>query len=353
MSTTNQRKTKIVATIGPGSESKENFTKLLHAGVDIARTNMSHDDQTIHEARIHNIRAAAAEAGMPISILLDLSGPKIRIGDFANGPVELIPGAEFILSTKECEGTAEKVFFNFPEIAKEMKPGQVIMIDDGRRKLVVNKVEDGDIYTTVAVGGTIKGRRGVNLPNAFLTISALTEKDKSDLEFAVKQGVDFIALSFVRTAKDIEELRDLIKQHGGNQPIVAKIETPEAIERIDEIIAATDAIMVARGDLAVEIGHAKVPAAQKMMIKKANAAGKPVIVATQMLESMIKAPVPTRAEVSDIANAVHDGADATMLSEESSLGEFAVEAVSMMAEVIVETEKDLGLKPEDAIAWKK
>jgi pyruvate kinase len=347
------RKTKIVATIGPGSESKENFTKLLHAGVDIARTNMSHDDQTIHEARIHNIRAAAAEAGMPIEVLVDLSGPKIRIGDFANGSVELIPGAQFILSTTPCEGTVEKVFFNFPEIAAEMKAGQVIMIDDGRRKLVVNKVEDGDIYTTVAVGGTIKGRRGVNLPNAFLTISALTEKDKSDLEFGVKAGADYIALSFVRTAKDIEELRALITQHGGSQPIIAKIETPEAVERIDEIIAATDGIMVARGDLAVEIGHAKVPAVQKMLIKKCNAAGKPVIVATQMLESMIKAPVPTRAEVSDIAHAVYDHADATMLSEESSLGEFAVEAVSMMQEVIVETEKDMGASLTAPVVWKK
>jgi len=349
------RRAKIVATIGPGSESKENFTKLLHAGVNIARTNMSHDDQTIHQARINNIRAGAAEANMPIEILLDLSGPKIRIGDFANGPVELIPGAEFILSTTPCEGDAQKVFFNFPEIAKEMKAGQVIMIDDGRRKLVVNKVEDGDIYTTVAVGGTIKGRRGVNLPNAFLTISALTEKDKGDLEFAIRAGVDYIALSFVRTAKDIEELRELIKSHGSSQPIVAKIETPEAVEKIDEIIAATDIIMVARGDLAVEIGHAKVPAVQKMLIEKCNAAGKPVIVATQMLESMIKAPVPTRAEVSDIANAVYSGADAVMLSEESSLGEFAVETVSMMAEVIVETEKDMKLDHTvtKATEWKK
>jgi pyruvate kinase len=347
------RKTKIVATIGPGSESKENFTKLLHTGVDIARTNMSHDDQTIHQARINNIRAAAAEADMPIEILLDLSGPKIRIGDFAHGPVELIPGAEFILSTKECEGTAQKVFFNFPDIAKEMKPGQIIMIDDGRRKLVVNKVEDGDVYTTVAVGGTIKGRRGVNLPNAFLTISALTEKDKSDLEFAVRAGVDYIALSFVRTAKDVQELRALIIQHGGTQPIVAKIETPEAVEKIDEIIAVTDIIMVARGDLGVEIGHAKVPAVQRMLIRKCNAAGKPVIVATQMLESMIKAPVPTRAEVSDIANAVYAGADAVMLSEESSLGEFAVEAVAMMQDVIIETEKDAGIDTAKVVLWKK
>ncbi len=358
----NTRKTKIVATIGPGSESKENFAKLLRAGVDIARTNMSHDDQAGHKIRIENIRAVSQELNIPVDVLLDLSGPKIRIGDFANGPVELVPGAQFILSTTPCDGDASKVFFNFPEIVAEMKPGQVIMIDDGRRKLVVDKIEGGDLYTTVVVGGTIKGRRGVNLPNAFLTISALTEKDKSDLEFGMKQGVDFIALSFVRTAKDIAELRELITKHGGNQPIVAKIETPESVVNIDEIIAATDIIMVARGDLAVEIGHAKVPAVQKMLIEKCNAAGKPVIVATQMLESMIKAPVPTRAEVSDIANAVYAGADATMLSEESSLSEFALEAVSMMAEVISETEKDMarlndkvgqGAKLGAPVVWKK
>ncbi|MDB5254838.1 MAG: Pyruvate kinase [Candidatus Nomurabacteria bacterium] len=347
------RKTKIVATIGPGSESKENFTKLLHVGVDIARTNMSHDDQTIHEARIKNIREGAAEAGMPIEILLDLSGPKIRIGDFEDVSVELIPGAEFILSGTKVVGNVRKVYFNYPNIEQDIKVGQILMIDDGRRKLRVEKVEGTDIYTTVLVGGVIKSRRGVNIPNAYLSISAITEKDRSDLEFAIKMGVDYIALSFVRTAKDIQELRDLITAHGGSQPIVAKIETPEAVEKIDEIIAATDIVMVARGDLAVEIGHAKVPAVQKMLIEKCNAAGKPVIVATQMLESMIKAPVPTRAEVADIAGAVYSGADAVMLSEESSLGEFAVEAVSMMAEVIVETEKDMGSKLGTPVVWKK
>ncbi|MDB5188799.1 MAG: Pyruvate kinase [Candidatus Nomurabacteria bacterium] len=349
----NTRRTKIVATIGPGSESKENFTKLLHAGVDIARTNMSHDDQTIHEARINNIRAGAAEANMPIEILLDLSGPKIRIGDFEDVSVELIPGAEFILSGTKAVGNVRKVYFNYPNIEQDIKPGQILMIDDGRRKLRVDKVEGTDIYTTVLVGGVIKSRRGVNIPNAYLSISAITDKDRSDLEFAIKNGVDYIALSFVRTAKDIEELRALITQHGGTQPIVAKIETPESVERIDEIIAATDIVMVARGDLAVEIGHAKVPAVQRMLIRKCNAAGKPVIVATQMLESMIKAPVPTRAEVSDIATSVYTGADAVMLSEESSLGEFAVEAISMMNEVIVETEKELGSTIAAPVKWKK
>lgn len=348
----NNRKTKIIATIGPGSESKENFAKLLKAGVDIARTNMSHDDQTIHQARIENIRAVSQEEGIPVDILLDLSGPKIRIGDFEDVSVELIPGAEFILSGTKAVGNVRKVYFNYPNIEQDIKAGQILMIDDGRRKLRVDKVEGTDIYTTVIVGGVIKSRRGVNIPNAYLSISAITDKDRSDLEFAIKMGVDFIALSFVRTAKDIEELRELIKSHGGNQPIVAKIETPESVEKIDEIIAATDVIMVARGDLAVEIGHAKVPAVQRMLIQKCNAAGKPVIVATQMLESMIKAPVPTRAEVSDIANAVYAGADAVMLSEESSLGEFALEAISMMQEVILETEKDMGATAP-AVVWKK
>ncbi len=346
------RRTKIVATIGPGSESKENFAKLLAAGVDIARTNMSHDDQTIHQARIENIRAVSQETNTPVDILLDLSGPKIRIGDFEDVSVELIPGAEFILSGTKISGSVRKVYFNYPNIEQDIKPGQILMIDDGRRKLRVEKLEGTDIYTTVIVGGVIKSRRGVNIPNAYLSISAITDKDKSDLEFAVRMGVDYIALSFVRTAKDILELREMIKSHGGSQPIIAKIETPESVEKIDEIIAAADGIMVARGDLAVEIGHAKVPAVQKMLIKKCNAAGKPVIVATQMLESMIKAPVPTRAEVADIASAVYAGADASMLSEESSLGEFAVEAVSMMREVIMETEKDMGVDASTMVQWK-
>jgi pyruvate kinase len=346
------RKTKIVATIGPGSESKENFAKLLIAGVDIARTNMSHDDQTIHQARIENIRAVSKEQNMPVDILVDLSGPKIRIGDFEDVSVELVPGAEFILSGTKVSGNVRKVYFNYPNIEQDIKPGQILMIDDGRRKLRVDKVEGTDIYTTVLVGGVIKSRRGVNIPNAYLSISAVTEKDKDDLAFAIKMGADFIAFSFVRTAKDVLELRELIKSHGGNQPIIAKIETPEAVEKIDEIIAAADGIMVARGDLAVEIGHAKVPAVQKMLIEKCNAAGKPVIVATQMLESMIKAPVPTRAEVADIAGAVYAGADATMLSEESSLGEFAVEAVLMMKEVIEETEKDMHADPAKMVHWK-
>ena len=346
------KKTKIVATIGPTSEVPETFAKLLHAGVDIARCNMSHGDHSEHGARMKAIRDVSAAEGIPVKILLDLSGPKIRIGDFKDGSVELVPGATFILTSEKCDGDETRVHFGFPDIISEVKVGQVFMLDDGRRKLVVFKKEEHELHTTVVVGGKIKGRRGVNLPGAFLSMSALTDKDKSDLAFGIAQGVDYVALSFVRTAADIAEVRALIKEHGGSQPIIAKIETPESVEYIDEIIAATDAIMVARGDLAIEIGHAKVPAVQRMLIRKCNELGKPVIVATQMLDTMINAPVPTRAEVSDIANAVYSGADGTMLSEESALGQYCVEAVSMMTEVIMESEKDMNIAGNTPTEWK-
>jgi len=336
------RKTKIVATIGPGSESPEAFATLLTAGVNVARTNMSHDDQTVHAKRIKIIRAVSKKIQIPVGILLDLSGPKIRIGDFKNDAVDLVAGEQLILTGKKCEGTKEKVYFNYPYIKKDIKAGMTLMLDDGKKQLLVKKVIGTDVYTTVIVGGKIKSRRGVNIPGAYLSIAALTEKDKKDLTFGIQHHVDFIALSFVRTAKDIGDLRARIKKHKGNQMIVAKIETQEAVEHIDAIIAATDAVMVARGDLAVEIGASRVPSIQKMIIKKCNDVGKPVIVATQMLESMIHAPVPTRAEVSDVANAIFDGADAVMLSEESALGQYAKEAVTTMHEIALEVEKEIG-----------
>lgn len=338
---TQLRKTKIVATIGPGSESKENFTKLLRAGVNVARTNMSHDDQEIHGARIKTIRAVSKKEGIACALLVDLSGPKIRIGDFAEAVVELVAGEKIILSGTKCEGTKDKVYFNYPHIKTDIKAGQILMLDDGKKKLIVDKVVGDDVYTTVIVGGKTKSRRGVNIPGAYLSISALTDKDKKDLVFAIKAGADFIALSFVRTAKDIEQLRTLIKKHGGKQLIVAKMETEEAIENMDAIIAVSDAVMVARGDLAVEVGPEKVPPMQKAIIRKCNELGKPVIVATQMLESMITAPVPTRAEVSDVANAIYDGTDAVMLSEETSLGAFAVEAVTVMNTVALNVEESI------------
>lgn len=337
------KKTKIVATIGPNTENKDSLTKLFELGVDVCRTNMSHDDQEIHGKRIALIRSVSKKMNMPIAILQDLSGPKIRIGDFENAPVELVAGEKLILTgDKSCKGDASKVYFNYPHIEKDIKKGMILMLDDGKKKVVVEKVVGTEIHTKVLIGGTTKSRRGVNIPGAYLSISALTDKDKKDLSFGIAEGVDFVALSFVRNAKDIIELRSLIKKQKGTQKIVAKIETQEAIENIDEIISVTDAIMVARGDLAVEVGPEKVPAFQKMIIRKCNEVGKPVIVATQMLESMISSPVPTRAEVSDVANAIFDGADAVMLSEETTLGKFPGEAVSMMSHIAIQVEGEIG-----------
>lgn len=336
------KKTKIVATIGPVTESKEAFAKILRAGVNVARINMSHGSYEEQSAKIKNIKAASKKEGIPVAVLLDLCGPKIRIGDFKNGPVELIPGEELILTGEQCEGDVTRVHFNYPHITTDIKAGMILMVDDGKKKLEVIKVKGVEIYTKVIIGGTTKGRRGVNIPGAYLSIDALTSKDKKDLVFGLEQGVDFVALSFVRTAGDIEVLRKLLKKYKSDAQIVAKIETTEAIENIDSIIAATDVIMVARGDLAIEAGPEKVPSYQKQIVKKCNEVGKPVIVATQMLESMITTPVPTRAEVSDVANAIFDGADAVMLSEETTLGKYPVEAVSMMTDIAIRTESEIG-----------
>lgn len=336
------KKTKIVATIGPGSENRKTLESLFDEGVDVCRTNMSHDDQEVHSKRISLIRSVAKKQKKPIAILLDLSGPKIRIGDFVSTPVELVVGEKLILTgDRSHQGDASRVHFNYPHIEKDIKPGMVLMLDDGKKKLIVEKVIGKEIYTKILVGGTTKSRRGVNIPGAYLSIPALTEKDKKDLSFGIKMDVDFVALSFVRTVKDINDLRAFIKKQKGKQSIIAKIETQEAVENIDEIITATDAIMVARGDLAVEIGPEKVPNVQKMIIRKCNEVGKPVIVATQMLESMIHSPVPTRAEVSDVANAIFDGADAVMLSEETALGKYPVEAVQMMTHVASQVEGEV------------
>lgn len=331
-----------MATIGPISENKETLTEFFNKGVDVCRTNMSHDDHEAHGKRIRLIRSVAKKVGLPIAILQDLSGPKIRIGDFGTSTVELVPGESFILTGTKCIGDEKKVYFNYPHIQKDIKEGMILMLDDGKKKVVVERVVGNDIHTKVLIGGTTKGRRGVNIPGAYLSIETITSKDKKDLIFGIKEGVDFVALSFVRTAKDINSLRALIKKNGGNQKIVAKIETQEAIENIDEIINTADAVMVARGDLAVEVEPEKVPNLQKMIIKKCNNIGKPVIVATQMLESMIQSPVPTRAEVSDVANAIFDGADAVMLSEETTLGKYPVEAVTMMSHIATQVEGEIG-----------
>ena len=325
--------TKIVATIGPKTESKEMLEKLVRAGMNVMRLNMSHGDHAEHGARIVNGKAVAQETGLPIAILLDLAGPKIRTGSYETDRITLVAGETLTLTTEDVVGTTERISVNYAKLPQEVKEGTVIMLDDGKKELKVESVSGNDIVCRVIVGGELKARRGVNVPGAYLTIDTITEKDRADLVFGLDAGVDFVALSFVRRAEDVRELRALMEKHGRVVPIIVKIETQEAIENLDAILAVADGAMVARGDLAIEVPTEFVPRYQKDIIKKANALGKPVITATQMLESMIHSPVPTRAEVSDIANAIFDGTDAVMLSEESTLGSYPIEAVSMMTRI--------------------
>lgn len=334
------KRTKIVATIGPSSCDPKVLANLIHAGMNVARLNFSHGSHEEHGRYIQTIRAVSKKLNEPIAILQDLSGPKVRIGDFTEECVTLVRGVRFILSTVPCEGSKNRVFINYPHLHKEVKKGDIILLDDGRLKLKVSSVRERDVITSVIIGGTIKGRRGVNIPGALRKVSPITRKDRADLAFGLTQCVDFVALSFVRSADDVKKLRSLIaKQKLKHAPaIIAKIETCEAVENIDSIIAAADGVMVARGDLAVEVSPENVPFIQKQIIGKAVAAGKPVITATQMLESMITSSVPTRAEVGDVANAILDGTDAVMLSQETAAGEYPVEAVTMMAQIAHKTE---------------
>jgi len=338
-----QKKTKIVATIGPKTESKEMLAKLLKQGLNVIRLNFSHGDFAEHQEKINNGRAASKETGIPVAFLQDLGGPKIRIGTFGDDPdkrITLKKGQTFTLSTKKIVGDETKAFVSYSKLNKEVKAGDHILLDDGKKKLKVEKISGTDIICKVIIGGDTKGRRGVNLPDTDLSISALTPKDKADLEFGVANKVDYFALSFVRRPADITMLRKILDEKKCTAGIIAKIETPQAVENIDEIIDLADGIMVARGDLAIEVPAEEVPLIQKMIIRKCNTAGKPVITATQMLESMIHSPVPTRAEVSDIANAILDGTDAVMLSEETTLGEFPIESVEVMDRVARHVEED-------------
>ncbi len=334
------KKTRIVATIGPASADQKTIAKMIKSGVNLFRLNFSHGDHKSHQKNVNHIRSAAKKLGATIAIIQDLSGPKIRIGDFYAEKVNLKKGKFITLTTKPCLGDESKVFVSYKTLPKEVKKGSIILLDDGKKKLEVISITKNEIKCKIIIGGETKGRRGVNIPGAYLKISSLTDKDKKDLNFGATQDVDYIALSFVRKASDIKELRKFLKNKKSDTGIIAKIETKEAIENLDEIIKEADAVMVARGDLAVEMPPEDVPYLQKVIIKKCNKLGKPVIVATQMLESMIKSPVPTRAEVSDIANSILDGADAVMLSEETALGENPVEVVAMMRKVALQTEKN-------------
>lgn len=335
------KKTKIVCTIGPSTESVERMTELVNAGMNVIRLNFSHGEYAEHERRVENIRKIMKETGKAVAILQDLCGPKIRIGTFKDKIITLTPGQNFTLTTDDIEGDETRVHVNYSRLPQEVKPGTPIMLQDGTKRLEVVEVKGNDIVTKVIVGGRLANHKGVNVPGANLSLSALTDKDRKDVEFAIKNKVDFVALSFVRRKSDIEDLRKILSDAGSNSRIIAKIETPEALECIDDIIGAADGIMIARGDLAIEIPAEEVPLVQKLLIHKCNSVGKPVITATQMLESMVKNPVPTRAEVSDIANAIIDGTDAIMLSEETTLGDFPVEAVKIMTKIAARIEKEV------------
>lgn len=335
------KRTKIVATIGPSSCDLKVLRKLVKSGMNVARLNFSYGTHKEYIQYIKNIREASSKESEPVGILQDLSGPKVRIGDFAEDSITLIPKEHFILSTTPCVGSVKRVFVNYPYLHKEVHKGDIIMLDDGRRKLEVISIDGHDIITNIIVGGTIKGRRGVNIPGALRRVNAITKKDEDDLAFGLENHVDFVALSFVRSADDIKKLRSLIlKQSPKNLPlIIAKIETIEAVKNLSEIIKESDGVMVARGDLAVEVKPENVPFLQRKIVQESISAGKPVIVATQMLESMIYVPTPTRAEVGDVASAILEGTDAIMLSQETATGKYPVEAVEMMTKISRNTEQ--------------
>jgi pyruvate kinase len=334
------RKTKIVATLGPASGSEEMLARMIAAGVDAVRLNFSHGKPEEHIARAQLVRAIACRLGRPIGVLCDLQGPKIRIGKFEQGGIELAQGDKFILDAGCRLGNKQRVGLDYGSLPQEVEPGTVLLLDDGRIVLSVEVVRGSEIHCTVELGGRLSDNKGINRQGGGLSAAALTDKDRQDIKTAVALEADFIAVSFPRTAVDIEEARALVRQAGGTAAIVAKIERAEAIEALDEIIDASDVIMVARGDLGVEVGDAAVPGLQKRIIRLARDRNKVVITATQMMESMISNPIPTRAEVSDVANAVLDGTDAIMLSAESAIGRYPQEAVAAMHRVCLEAERE-------------
>jgi len=332
------RKTKIIATIGPASDERGRLERMIKAGANLTRLNFSHGDHEYHGKILKMVRAASKKLSIPVAVVQDLQGPKIRTGELHEDKVFLKKGSVLILTTKKCIGDEAKQFVSHSNLPKEVKRKDVILLDDGKIKLEVLSVSGGDIRCKIIAGGSITSRRGVNVPGVSLKISPLTKKDKSDAEWGVKNGVDFIALSFVKKAKDIQQLRSIIKSLKGDVGIIAKIETYDAVGNIDEIIEEADGVMIARGDLAVETPPEEVPMLQKRIIDKCNRVGKPVIVATQMLESMIHAPVATRAEVSDVANSILDGVDAVMLSAETAAGDYPVAAIRVMSNIAKKTE---------------
>jgi len=337
------RKTKIVCTIGPASESLENLKKLMNAGMNVARLNFSHGDFEEHGARIKNIRLASKETGKTVAILLDTKGPEIRTGKMkTDEPVELIQDQFITLTTEEILGDAERISVTYEDLPNDVSVGSTILIDDGLIGLEVVAIDKTEIKCRITNGGPIKSKKGVNVPGVKISLPGITEKDANDIIFGIEQGVDFIAASFVRKAADVMEIRELLERHNAQYiNIISKIENQEGVDNLDEILEVSDGLMVARGDLGVEIPPEEVPIVQKHMIKKCNRAGKPVITATMMLDSMQRNPRPTRAEASDVANAVYDGSDAVMLSGETAAGKYPVESVQTMARIAERTEASL------------
>jgi pyruvate kinase len=344
------RRAKIVCTLGPATSTPERITALVEAGMDVARLNLSHGTYDDHERVYRMVREASDAVGRGVGIFVDLQGPKIRLGRIAAGPVDLGVGQELTITTRDVPGDADVVPTTYVGLPGDVKAGDQILVDDGRVRLTVVSVDGEDVRTRVEVPGRISNHKGLNLPGVAVSVPAMTDKDKQDLRWALEQTVDMVALSFVRSASDVDEVRSIMEEVGVRLPVIAKIEKPQAIDNITEIVDAFDAVMVARGDLGVECPLEDVPFLQKQVIEETRRRAKPVIVATQMLESMISAPRPTRAEASDVANAVLDGADAVMLSGETSVGEYPVETVSTMARIIESTE-DHGLARMAAIDW--
>ena len=336
--------TKIVATLGPATDTAEMIRAMIDAGVDVFRLNASHSTQAQHAARIKIIRDQAAIAGRHIGILLDLQGPKIRLGKFKEGSCTLQKDQRFVIATQPTLGDCDRASTGYADFASDVKPGNRVLLNDGAVELRAVEVREHEVEFEIVAGGTIGDNKGINLPGVKVSAPSLTPKDLLDLEFALTEQVDMIALSFVRSAKDVDALRKHIGDRGHHIPIIAKIEKPDGVENIIEIVAAADGLMVARGDLGVEMDLERVPPIQKSIIRKARRGGKFVITATQMLESMTASPVPTRAEVSDVANAIYDGTDAVMLSAETSTGKYPLESVGYMKKIAIEAEKSIRMK---------
>jgi pyruvate kinase len=333
------RRAKIVCTLGPATNDDAMVKALVEAGMDVARMNFSHGDHADHEASYQRIRRASDQTGHAVGILADLQGPKIRLGRFKDGPTEWVNGETIRITVEDCEGTHDRVSTTYKQLAQDAKPGDRMLVDDGKVAVVVEHIDGNDVICTVTEGGPVSNNKGLSMPGMAFSVPAMSEKDIADLEFALKLGVDLVALSFVRSPADAQLVHEVMDRVGRRVPVIAKLEKPEAVENLEAIVLAFDAIMVARGDLGVELPLEQVPLVQKKAIQIARENAKPVIVATQMLESMIENSRPTRAEASDVANAVLDGADAVMLSGETSVGKYPIEAVRTMARIICAVEE--------------